>query len=184
VPVPYFLLFLCFRKVTRKIFSELDETKAEVSIFSDTRRSPKQRRRGAKGSRTIGWRGPPPGRATRWCGPLVHHLTSPFRLYILLDEKALKARTLQETYCKPPPSSTRDREGPEALPDTLSERGITTGGLTSGKRLLVAHQFRLCVAHMGCATIATPLVKIYQWRISICATHNLPMRGAYCYMRH
>jgi hypothetical protein len=45
------------------------------------------------------------------------------------------------------------------------------------KRLLVAHQFGLCVAHMGCATIATPLVKIYQWRISKCATHSLPMRG-------
>jgi hypothetical protein len=29
VPVPYFLLFLCFRKVTQEIFSELDETKAE-----------------------------------------------------------------------------------------------------------------------------------------------------------
>jgi hypothetical protein len=34
-----------------------------------------------------------------------------------------------ETYCKPPPSSTRDREGPEALPGTLPERGITAGGL-------------------------------------------------------
>jgi hypothetical protein len=29
VPVPCFLLFLCFRKVTQEIFSELDETKAE-----------------------------------------------------------------------------------------------------------------------------------------------------------
>jgi hypothetical protein len=28
VPVPCFLLFLCFRKATQKIFSELDETKA------------------------------------------------------------------------------------------------------------------------------------------------------------
>jgi hypothetical protein len=28
VPVPCFLLFLCFRKVTQKIFSELDKTKA------------------------------------------------------------------------------------------------------------------------------------------------------------
>jgi hypothetical protein len=28
VPVPYFLLFLCFRKVTWEIFLELDETKA------------------------------------------------------------------------------------------------------------------------------------------------------------
>jgi hypothetical protein len=29
VPVPYFLLFLCFRKVTQEIFSKLDETKAK-----------------------------------------------------------------------------------------------------------------------------------------------------------
>jgi hypothetical protein len=28
VSVPYFLLFLCFRKVTQEIFLELDETKA------------------------------------------------------------------------------------------------------------------------------------------------------------
>jgi hypothetical protein len=47
---------------------------------------------GPEGSRTIGWRGPPPGRATRWCGPLVHPLTSPFRLYILHDEKTLKPK--------------------------------------------------------------------------------------------
>jgi hypothetical protein len=49
MPVPYFLLFLCFRKATQEIFSELDETKAKVPIFPDTRRSPKQRRRGARG---------------------------------------------------------------------------------------------------------------------------------------
>jgi hypothetical protein len=46
---PCFLLFLCFRKATREIFSELDETKAKVPIFSDMRWSPKQRRRGARG---------------------------------------------------------------------------------------------------------------------------------------
>jgi hypothetical protein len=28
MPVSYFLLFLCFRKVTQEIFSELDKTKA------------------------------------------------------------------------------------------------------------------------------------------------------------
>jgi hypothetical protein len=33
-----------------------------------------------------------------------------------------------ETYFKPSPSSMRDREDPEALPGTLPERGITTGG--------------------------------------------------------
>jgi hypothetical protein len=85
---------------------------------------------GAEGSHAIGWRGPPPGHATRWCGLLVHPLTLSFRLYILLDKKTLRARTLfHKTYCKSPPSSTRDREGPEALPGTVSEREITTGGL-------------------------------------------------------
>jgi hypothetical protein len=29
VPVPYFLLLLCFRKVTQEIFSEFDKTKAK-----------------------------------------------------------------------------------------------------------------------------------------------------------
>jgi hypothetical protein len=33
VPVPYFLLFLCFRKATQEIFSELDETKASRPEF-------------------------------------------------------------------------------------------------------------------------------------------------------
>jgi hypothetical protein len=41
-----------------------------------------------------------------------------------------RPRTLfQKTYCKPSPSSTQNREGPEALPGTLPQRGITTGGL-------------------------------------------------------
>jgi hypothetical protein len=33
VPVSYFLLFLCFKKGTQEIFSELDETKAEPPYF-------------------------------------------------------------------------------------------------------------------------------------------------------
>jgi hypothetical protein len=49
VPVPCFLLFLCFRKATQEIFSELDETKAEPPIFLDTSQSLKMRRRGARG---------------------------------------------------------------------------------------------------------------------------------------
>jgi hypothetical protein len=58
VPVPCFLPFLCFRKVTPEIFSELDKTKSEVPIFHNTRRSPKQRRRGARGRPHPPWRGP------------------------------------------------------------------------------------------------------------------------------
>jgi hypothetical protein len=41
--------------------------------------------------------------------------------------KNLKPRSIfLETYCKPPPSSRRDREGAEALPDTLSEAFFIT----------------------------------------------------------
>jgi hypothetical protein len=49
VSVPCFLLFLCFRKVTQKIFSELDETKAKPPIFTEASRRPKMRWRGARG---------------------------------------------------------------------------------------------------------------------------------------
>jgi hypothetical protein len=49
VPVPCFLLFLWFRKVTQEIFSELDETKVEPPIFTKALRRPKMRRRGARG---------------------------------------------------------------------------------------------------------------------------------------
>jgi hypothetical protein len=121
-----FSAILCFRKVIQEIFSELDETKVEVTIFP-TRDGAKAE---TEGGHAMPWRRPPPGRARLWDGPLVHPLTSPFHLYILLDEKTVRARTLfQKTYCKPAPSSTRDREGPEALPGTLPERGITIGDL-------------------------------------------------------
>jgi hypothetical protein len=51
----------------------------------------------------------------------------PFRLYIPLDGKNLRDESLfLETYCKPPPSLTRDREDPGALPGTLPKAFSTT----------------------------------------------------------
>jgi hypothetical protein len=47
--VPYFLLFLCFRKATQEIFSELEETNAEPPIFTEALQRPKMRWRGARG---------------------------------------------------------------------------------------------------------------------------------------
>jgi hypothetical protein len=115
---------LCFRKATQKIFSEFDETKAEVHIFPTRDGVQSRDGRGPGAKRTIGWRGQPLARATRWCGCLAHLLTPPFHLYILLGKKNLKDLiNFHETYCKPPPSSIRDREGPEALLGTLPERG-------------------------------------------------------------
>jgi hypothetical protein len=126
----YFLLFLCFRKVIHEIFSELDKTKAKVPIYLTWRRSPKERRRAARRQSHHRVARATPGHSTRWCGPLFHLLISLFRLYIPFVTKILGDQTLfHKTYCKPPPSSTRDQEGPEALSGTLSERGIIIKGL-------------------------------------------------------
>jgi hypothetical protein len=68
----YFLLFLCFRKVTHEIFLELDETKPEVPIFPNTRRSPKQRRRRVRrwAHHRVAWVHPWPRHPVVW-GPWV-----------------------------------------------------------------------------------------------------------------
>jgi hypothetical protein len=130
VPVPYFLLFLCFRKATHKIFSELDETKDEVPIFPDVRRSPKLRQRGTRGRPHHGV-----ARARTWPHHQVVGPPSPPPdvalppIYSPRWENPKTQSIFHETYYKPPPSSTRDWEGPEALPGTLPERGITAGGL-------------------------------------------------------
>jgi hypothetical protein len=44
-------------------------------------------------------------------------------------EKPKHPITFPETYRDPSLSLTRDREGPEALPGTLLEKGIAIGGL-------------------------------------------------------
>jgi hypothetical protein len=130
VTVPCFLLFLCFRKSTQEIFSELDETKVEPPIFTEASRSPKMRRREARGwphPRAARRRPGPRHQGVRLPGPPPDAALPP--IYSPRQEKPKPRSIFHETYCKPPPSSTRDREGPEALPGTLPERGIPVGGL-------------------------------------------------------
>jgi hypothetical protein len=70
VPVPCFLLFLCFRKVTQEIFSELDETKAEhMEIYQSFQRTKEEMERGHRvatpqGGAAYPWLTPPCGEAT------------------------------------------------------------------------------------------------------------------------
>jgi hypothetical protein len=60
VPVPCFLHFLCFRKATHEIFSELDETKTQTPIFPGRRtRTEREPEGGPEGSLTLGWRALP-----------------------------------------------------------------------------------------------------------------------------
>jgi hypothetical protein len=68
-------------------------------------------------------------RASLWCGPLVHFWCYPFAYKDLPTGKPKDPITFPKTHHDSPPSSTRDREGLEALPGTLPERGIATGGL-------------------------------------------------------
>jgi hypothetical protein len=110
VSVPCFLLFLCFKKATQEIFSELDEIKAEVPIFPDMRRSPKQRRRGARGQphhrvarpapgprhQVVGPPGPPPDAAfPPIYSPQWENLKAPinFPRNILQDAAVVDARS-------------------------------------------------------------------------------------------
>jgi hypothetical protein len=73
VPIPCFLLFLCFRKVTQEIFSELDETKAEhPDIYRSFQRTEEETERSQRvssppGGTAQGLAMPPYGE-----GPLVH----------------------------------------------------------------------------------------------------------------
>jgi hypothetical protein len=109
---------------------ELDETEAKPPIFTEASRRPKMRQRGAIGRPhpRVAW--PRPWSHHQGWDRLVHLLMPPFCLYIPLDGKNLKAQSIfHKTYCKPPPSSMRDWEGPKALPDTLPERGISAGDL-------------------------------------------------------
>jgi hypothetical protein len=62
-------------------------------------------------------------------GHLVHLWRCPFAYKDPRREKPKYPITFPETYRDPPSSSTRDREGPEALPGTLPKREIATGGL-------------------------------------------------------
>jgi hypothetical protein len=130
VLVPYFLLFLCFRKVTQEIFSELDEQKPNLLIFNEASRRLKRRRRGATGQPHPRVVRPVPGP----CPLLVRPpwptpATALPPIYSSRREKPKDLINFLETHRDPPPSLTQDREGPEALPGTLSERGIATEGL-------------------------------------------------------
>jgi hypothetical protein len=126
-----FSAIFVFQKSYRGNILGIGKNKSRTSYFSKKWVGVQSRDGGGPGpSHTLGWRDPGPGRATRGWALLVHLLTPPFHLYIPLDGKNLKTRSIfHETYCKPPPSSTWDREGLEALLGTLPERGIPAGGL-------------------------------------------------------
>jgi hypothetical protein len=130
VPVPYFLMFLCFRKVTREIFSKLDETKAKPPNIYRSFQKTKEEMEGATGQphHRVVWPAPGPRPlVVRPPGPPPDAALPP--IYSSRREKPKHLINFLETHRDPPPSSTRDWEGLEALPGTLPEREIATRGL-------------------------------------------------------
>jgi hypothetical protein len=123
--------YFCVSKNLHRKYSQNWTKQKPKFLFSRSVTESKAETGGGLGpAHTMGCRGLAPGRATRWWGHLAHSLTPPFRLYIPLNEKTLNTRSIfHEIYYKASPLSTRDWEGPEALPGTLPERGITAGGL-------------------------------------------------------
>jgi hypothetical protein len=104
--------------------------KPNLLIFTEASRSPKRRWRGARaqphhqGARPSPWPRRPMVRA-----PWSTSDAAPSPIKTPQGEKPKAPINFPETHHDPPPSSTQDREGPEALRGTLPERGITTRGL-------------------------------------------------------
>jgi hypothetical protein len=130
VPVPVFYYFYVSEMLHRKYSRNWTKQKSDVQIFHGASIRPKRRRSRARGR--------PHHRAARprasprplvvWA-PWSTSDAVPSPIKTPRRKKPKHPITFSETHRDPPPSSIRDREGPEALPGTLPERGITTGGL-------------------------------------------------------
>jgi hypothetical protein len=130
VPVSCFLLFLCFRKLHRKYSRNWTKQKPDVQIFTEASRESKRRQKGATGRPHHQGERPTPGpRQPMVWAPWSTSDATPSPIKTPRREKLKHPITFPETHRDPPPSSNQDREGLEALPGTLSERGIATGGL-------------------------------------------------------
>jgi hypothetical protein len=127
-----FSIFCCFyvsEKLHIKYSRNWTKQKLDLLIFTQASRSPKRRRRGATGwpHHRAAW--PATGPRLLWVRPpWPTSDAAPSPIKTPRREKPKDLINFLETHRDLPPSSTWDREGPEALPGTLSERGIATGG--------------------------------------------------------
>jgi hypothetical protein len=133
MPQCQFPVFCCFcvsEKLHRKYSRNWTKQKPNIQKFTKASRESKRRQRGAtsrphnRAARPSPWPRPlcvRPPRSTSDAAPSP--IKTPRR------EKPKYLINFPETHRDLPSSSTRDREGPEALPGTLPERGIATGGL-------------------------------------------------------
>jgi hypothetical protein len=133
MPQCQFPIFCCFcvsEKLHRKYSQNWTKQKPNLLLFNEASRRPKRRRRGATGQPHSRAARPAPGpRPLCVRPPWSTSDAAPSPIKTPRREKSKDPFHFPETHRDPPPSSTRDREGPEVLPGTLPERGIATGGL-------------------------------------------------------
>jgi hypothetical protein len=133
MPQCQFPVSCCFcisEKLHRKYSRNWTKQRPNIQIFNEASRRPKRRRNRARGwSHHQGARPRPWPRRPMVRAPWSTSDAAPSPIKTPRREKAKYPIDFPEIHRDPPPSSTRDREGPEALPGTLPERGITTGGL-------------------------------------------------------
>jgi hypothetical protein len=86
-----FSAIFVFQKSYTENILRIGRNEAQSSYFTVTETESKAETEEGQEAATPGGGVGPPGRATRWCGPLVHPLTSSFRLYILSDAKTLNS---------------------------------------------------------------------------------------------
>jgi hypothetical protein len=131
MPQCQFPVFCCScvsEKLHRKYSRNWTKQKPNIQKFTEASRKPKRRGTEPGDGLTTRGRGPGPGR------PMVRATWSTFDaapspIKTPRREKPKHPITFPETHRNLPPSSTWDREGPEALLGTLPERGIATEGL-------------------------------------------------------
>jgi hypothetical protein len=127
---PIFCYFCVSEKLHRKYSQNWTIQKSNIPILNEASRRPKKIQRRARGwphhqgARPSPWPHPPVVRA-----PWSTSDAAPSPIKPPQREKPKHPITFLESHRDPPPLSTQDREGLEALPVTLPERGITTGGL-------------------------------------------------------
>jgi hypothetical protein len=133
MPQSQFPIFCCFcvsEKLHGKYFRNWTKQKPNIQIFNEASRSPKRRRRGGTGRPHSRAARPAPGpRPLCVRPPWSTSDAVPSPIKTPRREKPKYPINFPETHRNPPSSLTRDREGPEALPGTLPEREIATGGL-------------------------------------------------------
>jgi hypothetical protein len=127
---PIFCYFYVLEKLHRKYSRNWTKQKPNIQILNEASRTPKRNRSQARGWPHHRAARLAPGLRPLWVRPPWSTSdAAPSPIKTPDGKKPKYPINFLETHRDPPLSSTRDREGPEALPGTLPERGITTEGL-------------------------------------------------------